>query len=382
MKNKEILDLYSDYLISSVGGVSATQFSEVLGGLYSHDKITRTLSQDLIAPKEYWKIAKPLVRAVETDVGFISVDDTIEHKPHSGENDYICWHFDHTTGNNVLGINILTLTYVGELSPSGVRPQVALAFEVVRKDNTGVDKVTGKEKRKASVGKNELLRERLRVLTFVNKVKYRTVLWDTWFSSVETMEYVVRDLGKHFIGALKDNRLISFDVSDRKKGDKQITKEGGWKPVSGAGLEAGRAYKVRIKELPFDVLIVKVVYKNDNGTTGVAYLLASDTELSGDDIISGYQKRWAAEETHKTTKQNCALTKFPGKVENSQINHIFTSFWATLKLESIKLATNQHHYKIKRNLLLAAVKAAWAELQALKAQLLEKNLASPIFGAA
>lgn len=40
----ETLDLYSDYLISSFGLVTATGLSELVGGQISHDKITRELA--------------------------------------------------------------------------------------------------------------------------------------------------------------------------------------------------------------------------------------------------------------------------------------------------------------------------------------------------
>ena len=34
-------------------------------------------------------------------------DDTLQEKPHSKENDLICWHYDHTVGRSVKGINLL-----------------------------------------------------------------------------------------------------------------------------------------------------------------------------------------------------------------------------------------------------------------------------------
>jgi len=41
--NKELLDLYTDYLISSFSYTTATGLSSMLGGTISHDKVTRFL---------------------------------------------------------------------------------------------------------------------------------------------------------------------------------------------------------------------------------------------------------------------------------------------------------------------------------------------------
>ncbi|MFT5913286.1 MAG: hypothetical protein ACI9XO_004833, partial [Paraglaciecola sp.] len=66
MKNPHILDLYSDYLISSFKLTTATGMSKVLGGALSHDQITRFLGQELLTQKEYWKCIKKVIRQIES----------------------------------------------------------------------------------------------------------------------------------------------------------------------------------------------------------------------------------------------------------------------------------------------------------------------------
>ena len=39
--NHELLELYTDYLISSVGAATATGLSEMVDGTVSHDRVTR-----------------------------------------------------------------------------------------------------------------------------------------------------------------------------------------------------------------------------------------------------------------------------------------------------------------------------------------------------
>ena len=56
---KQMLDIYSDYLIASFSQTSATGLSNLLNGEISHDQVTRFLSQDKKTAKDLWLIAKP-----------------------------------------------------------------------------------------------------------------------------------------------------------------------------------------------------------------------------------------------------------------------------------------------------------------------------------
>ena len=76
-----LLDLYSDYLISSFGQTSATGLSTLLDGEISHDSITRMLSKELLTSKELWQIVKKTVRQIGSDDAAIIIDDSIEEKP-------------------------------------------------------------------------------------------------------------------------------------------------------------------------------------------------------------------------------------------------------------------------------------------------------------
>ncbi len=56
--NYQILDLYSDYLLSSFGQTTATGLSRLLEGEISHDQVTRMLSSPKITSKAWWKLVK------------------------------------------------------------------------------------------------------------------------------------------------------------------------------------------------------------------------------------------------------------------------------------------------------------------------------------
>src|ERR1700730_12256428 len=46
------------------------------------------------------------------------------------------------------------------------------------------------------------------------ELKFRFVLMDSWFSATENFEFITAK-GRHFIAAMKDNRLISVTEDDR-----------------------------------------------------------------------------------------------------------------------------------------------------------------------
>ncbi|ERL61020.1 transposase, IS4 family domain protein, partial [Piscirickettsia salmonis LF-89 = ATCC VR-1361] len=67
--NKELLDIYSDYLISQNHYATATGLSDLLEGSISHDKVTRFLNKNHFESKELWSYVKKHVRQYEEEVG-------------------------------------------------------------------------------------------------------------------------------------------------------------------------------------------------------------------------------------------------------------------------------------------------------------------------
>ena len=79
MKNPQILDVYTDFLLSSFCIVTATGLSRLLENGYSHDQISRFLSQGKFDNKDFWKCVKTLIRKIETDTSIVIIEDTIDN---------------------------------------------------------------------------------------------------------------------------------------------------------------------------------------------------------------------------------------------------------------------------------------------------------------
>lgn len=366
MNDFDLLDLYTDYLISAFGAVTSTGLSQLLDGAVSHDRISRMLSRHEFTQQDYWQAIKRIVRRIESPKGIIKIDDTIEEKPHSTENEIICWHYDHSKDQHVKGINIINFVY--QPHPSNeTNFSLPVAFEVVEKTEQFLEAKSGKVKRRNSRGKNEIVRTRLRILQQLNKVKFQTVLWDSWYSSKENFEFVHLELKKTFIGAIKSNRKVALTLQDKKQGKFTKISELQWHQVD--------TRIVYLQGMDFPLLLAKQVFTNEDGSSGELFLVSNDLNLTASERFSTYGERWGIEVFHRSLKQNVGLEKSPTKYEVTQRNHIFAAMLAWIKLEILSLKNQSNHYGFKTKLYVKAIRAAFDELQTLKQVC--KNLPNP-----
>ncbi len=362
MSNSALMDLYSDYLLTSFNLSTATGMSNMLDGAYSHDQISRFLAQPPLDSRDYWKSIKPIVRKIESIEGIICIDDFIIPKPHSTMNEMINYHFDHTQGKSVRGINVISFLYHSNTSDV----QLPIAYEIVTKPISFIDPTTGKEKRRSKISKNEMIQDRLTFLTLRNHVKYRYVVFDTWFSSNPNFKLIHHKLKKCFVSAIKKNRLVALSMDDKLQGK--------FVKVGELDLQTSSTKIVYIKGLDFPVQLTKQVFTNKDRSTGELYLVSNDLELTFKELTTIYQKRWKVEEFHKSAKQNASLGKSPTKYEVTQSNHIFCSMISVCKLELLKIKHRKNHFAIKSQLYLKAIKAAYDELQQMKSTVVTKTL--------
>jgi len=347
--DKKLLDIYSDYLIAQNHYATATGLSDLLQGQISHDRITRFLNGRVASSKELWEYIKPEIRKIEQNIGgVLIIDDTIEEKTYTDENDIVCWHFSHTKGRCVKGINILSslIRYDDIALPIG--------YEVIMKDLNFCDVKTTKEKRQSSTTKNQHFRALIKQ-AIVNQVLFDYMLADNWFGAKDNMEFIHYELKKFFIFGIKTNRLIAFSEEEKKKGQYQNLNQLSFKD--------GEKKVVWLKDLAFPVALITKIFKNEDGSTGILHIVTNDLDSDADRIYEIYQKRWRIEEYHKSIKQNASLEKSPTKVVRSQKNHIFASIIAYCKLEFLKIKTSLSHFGLKYMLLMQANRMAFLELE-------------------
>ena len=344
-----MLDIYSDYLIAQNQYATAAHLSDLLEGRISHDKVTRFLNGKEFTSKDLWEHIKPDLRKIEEDKGgVLIIDDTTQEKPYTDESEIICWHYSHSKGRCVKGVNLLScLARYGDVA-------LPIAYEIAAKDIFFSDVATKKVKRQVSVSKNEMFRSVIQQ-ALTNNVKFEYVLADVWFGAKKNMEFIHYDMNKKFIFGIKANRLIALSKEEAKKSQHQN--------LNTLPIKDGEKRIVWVKDLFFPVALIVKVFKNEDGSTGTLYLVTNDLESSADRIYEVYQKRWRIEEYHKSIKQNASLEKSPTKVVKSQKNHIFASIIAYCKLEFLKSKTHLSHFGMKYMLLVKANRASFLELE-------------------
>ena len=348
MKNGKLLDLYSDYLISAFGQTTATGLSSLLNGEISHDQVQRSLAGEEQTSVDLWRVVKPHVRKIESEEGVAIVDDSIAEKPYTDENDIICWHYDHSQQRTVKGINFVSCLYHNQ----GV--SLPVGFELVRKTERYTDPKDGKEKRRADKTKNEIYRDLLQQAV-KNQIPFKYVLNDIWFAAAENMKFVKLTLEKEFVMPLKGNRKVTLSA--------QAKQEGRYQRVDTLELEPMNPVTVYLEGVEFALLLVKQIFTNEDGSTGIQYLVTSDTTLDGNGITAIYQKRWNVEPYHKSLKQNASLEKSPTQTVVTQTNHFFAALCGYIKLELLKGDTKLNHFALKSKLYLHAIQSAFAALQ-------------------
>jgi hypothetical protein len=351
MDDKELLDIYTDYLISSFGLTTGTGLSHLLDGALSHDRIQRFLASPMKSGKDLWKVVKPYLRQIQADDGVLIVDDSISEKPHTDENEIICWHYDHSSGQLVKGINFITALYhVDDVS-------LPVNYHLVEKTELYIDEETGKQKRRATMTKNEVYRQMLKQV-IANQIPFRYVLNDVWYASADNMMFVKHDLKREFIMPLKTNRKVALSLEDKKNGR--------YVRVDTLALEPDTTLTLYLESVDFALHLVKQVFTNGDGSIGILYLVTSDLDLTYDGITTISGKRWNVEPYHKSLKQNASLSKSPTKTVTTQGNHFFASLCAFIKLEMLKTTTHTNHFALKSKLYIQALRTAFDALQELQ----------------
>lgn len=350
-----MLGLYTDYLICSTSYTTATGLSRVTDNAISHDKVTKFLSESDFTSADLWPIAKPLVRSMEAalqknEFGILAIDDSIEEKPYTDENDIVAYHYDHAKGKMVKGICFLSAVYQ---TPQKTR--VVVAYDVIKKTEKYVNKKTKKESRKSPITKQKRYRDLIMTAVY-NEVKFKYVVNDSWFSSAENMMFVKHVAHKEFIMPIKENRKVALSEKKLTAGEFVKIKD----------LEPGVDVLVRLEGVDFPLRFVRQVFKNEDGSTGVLYLVSSDIELTNAQIIEIYGRRWSIEDYHKSLKNNASLAKSPTKTPRTQANHLFASLCAFIKLEAISITTRLNHFALKDKIYIEALKTAFVELHNLK----------------
>jgi len=348
---QKLQDIYIDFALSSFGKIEMTKLSTLTGS--SHDVFTKhlLLNSSLNDDRQLWKSIKPFLRDYENeDSGCILVDDMLMHKPWTKVNDIVCWHYDHVSQRMEKGILMLNFHYTDDTGVS-----IPLGYEIITKTEDKWSEEYQKYVKKSLFSKNEIMQDKLQILHYHNEVKYRYVLFDKWFASTKNLVFIEDELKKKFVCPIKSNRKIALTLEERNKG-KYVN-------ISTIDIEGGSSRLIYLEGYKKPLRLIKQVVKNgDDGESIYLYLVTNDIDLSFNEVLEIYKKRWKIEEYHKSLKQNLKIEHSPTKVETSQRNHIYLSVCGFIKLEKLRLNYKMNHFAIKEKIYIEALKAAYEKV--------------------
>jgi hypothetical protein len=348
---QKLEDIYTNYLISSFGKIEMTKLSQLTGN--SHDVFTKHLLLDnsLDDDKKLWQSIKPFLRDYENEEsGCILIDDMLMHKPWTKTNDIVCWHYDHVSQRMAKGILMLNFHYTDN---GGI--SIPLGYEIITKTENIWSEKHQKYIKKSLFTKNEIMRDKLHILHYNNEVKYKYILFDKWFASIDNLVFIEEELKKNFVCPIKKNRKIALTLEERNNG-KYVN-------ISAIDIESGSSRLIYLEGYEKPLKLIKQVVKNDDDDESTyLYLITNDIDLSFQEVLEIYKRRWKIEEYHKSLKQNLKIEHSPTKVETSQRNHIHLSVCGFIKLEKLHLNYKMNHFAIKEKIYIVALKAAYEKV--------------------
>jgi hypothetical protein len=355
---KKLDDLYQNLVISSFGKIEATNFGRLLGKGYSHDRFTKQLllNGDLESDEKLWKSIKPFLRDYENELsGCIVIDDMLMDKTWTKANDTVCWHYDHVSQKMKKGILMLNFHYTDD---SGI--SIPLGYEIITKTKEVWSSQYKKNIKKSLFTKNEILQDKLGILYYHNEIKFKYVVFDKWFASIKNLVFIDTELEKKFVCPIKSNRKIAITLEEKSKG-KYVN-------ISNIDIEGGSSRLVYLEGYEKPLRLIKQVVKDGNDDeSNYLYLVTNDIDLSFQEILEIYKKRWKIEEYHKSLKQNLKIEHSPTKVEISQRNHIYLTVLAYIKLEKLRLNHKMNHFAIKEKIYIEALRASYEKVKELMA---------------
>ena len=88
----------------------------------------------------------------------------------------------------------------------------------------------------------------------------------------KSLGFIRHELDKPGIVPLKANRKVALSLEDKKPGQ--------YVRVDALSMAENQVREIWLEGVDFPLALVKPVFTNDDGSTGILYLVSSDTSLS------------------------------------------------------------------------------------------------------
>jgi DDE superfamily endonuclease len=295
---------YIEYLLNTPVNYTCSNLAEHLEGV-SHDAVSDFLQRGRVTANRLWELVEPLLNNTEEAV--LIVDDSVQNKQYSQQIGLVQRQYSGAEHGLVRGIDIVNLVY------SDGQDFYPIDYRIY------APKVDGRTK-------NDLFAEMLQAAKLRKGIKAKTVLFDSWYSSVDNLKLIVF-LKMVFFAPIQDNRLVS------------LTKEQGYIHVQDIDWTPDRlanGVTVKLKALPFLVRLFKIVATNGD----IDWIITNhpdpiDTQAVRDENA----QRWPIEQFHRELKQLTGSERCQCRKARAQRNHLGYCYlaWLSLKVRATQL---------------------------------------------
>jgi hypothetical protein len=304
---------YIQYLIATNSNYTCTNLadhSEADSGM-SHDVISDYLRREKLTPRALWELVGPLI---ENDPsGYLIVDDSVQDKRYSTAIEMVKLQYSGAVHGLVRGIGVVNLMHSSGLNGD----YFPIDYRIYD------DKADGKSK-------NVHFRDMLVRAVSDKQIKARTVLFDSWYASMENLKLIHR-MNLYFVTTLKSNRKVT------------LSKESGYvhlQDIVWSKEQLTSGIIIKLKDHPYLVRLFKIVATNGDVEWVITNKERSD-DLNGDtsrpittcDVQKASDVRWQIEQMHRELKQLVGTERCQCRKARSQRNHIACCFHAWLSLK-------------------------------------------------
>jgi SRSO17 transposase len=295
---------------------TCANLAEHLEGV-SHDAVSDYLQRERLTARQVWEWVKPLLK--DSEEAYLIVDDSVQNKQYSRKIELVKRQYSGAEHGLVRGIGVVNLVHTdGE-------DFYPIDYRIYAPEADGKTK-------------NDHFRDMLLRVKSDQQLHARTILFDSWYASVDNLKLIVR-LDMFFVTTLKDNRLVS------------LSKEQGYihlQDIEWAPERLEQGVPVKLKEVPFLVQLFKIVATNGD----IEWVITNHPSgsFTAQAIQDENALRWQIEQLHRELKQLTGSEKCECRKARSQRTHLACCYLAWLSLTVKAIELNKTLYQLRRDL--------------------------------
>jgi hypothetical protein len=307
---------YISYLLSAQTNYTCTELADHRANL-SHDAVSNFLRRERFTPSQLWEVVSPHIE--DDEEAAIIVDDSVQNKQYSRFIELVKSQYSGNEHGTVRGIGLVNFVHSagndGDFWP--------IDYRIYHPDTDGKTK-------------NDHFQEMFKRLTTHKNIRARTILFDSWYGSMDNIKLIHRN-GWTFFTTLKSNRMVS------------LSRDTGYQHLSELVFDEQtwtRGLTVKLKKIPFQVKLFKIVTPDGR----IEWIITNDLDQHVNCFVAELKNdnRWQVEDFHRGFKQLTGAEKCQCRKARSQRNHLACCYhaWVSLKVRAKQLHTTV--YQVKR----------------------------------